>query len=86
MEDITFLSIRYKILVNTYKLLEVCLNQNLVCRLRAFFDHGQPTVGLGIPRRIPRRLSSRHMVLRDTVIAVNSAKTRINNSCVQVGR
>jgi hypothetical protein len=32
MEDITFLSIRYKILVNTYKLLEVCLNQNLVCR------------------------------------------------------
>ena len=32
MEDITFLSIRYRILVNTYKLLEVCLDQNLVCR------------------------------------------------------
>lgn len=32
MKDITFLSIRYKILVNTYKLPEVCLKQNLICR------------------------------------------------------
>jgi len=32
MKDIIFLSITYKILVNTKKILEVCHKQNLVCR------------------------------------------------------
>src|SRR3972149_6407755 len=58
-------------------------------RIRRFLErsaHGQPTVGLGVPRRTPNRRRKRLIVLTLIRVPVCSPITFTNNSCVHVGR